>query len=298
MTDETKTPDSNEDAAGIPDPTTLPAVQNCKADIINLFTGKGESGLPMVVELIAKVKDVVKSVTLDATDKKGRKAIGSLARRISSAKVIVDTAGKEAVADLKAKTAAVDAGRKMWRDTMDAMRDEILKPRDDWEAEQQRLLDEQKAQQQYDEDWQEADEYDVMWEREAKLRRREEEVAERERKAREAEEEARRQAEEAEAEKRRQAEAQENARQRKEREEQIAREAAERAKAEAQEEQRRQAEQERLDQEAREADEKHRKQVESELEESIKAKGFTDDEVERIMDCLVDGAFTHVTIQY
>ncbi|MFU8928329.1 hypothetical protein, partial [Acinetobacter puyangensis] len=68
--------------------------------------------------------------------KKGRDAIASQAYKVSKSKTAVDNHGKELVAGIKAQAAVIDKDRKAWRDQCDALRDEIRKPLDDWEAAQ------------------------------------------------------------------------------------------------------------------------------------------------------------------
>jgi hypothetical protein len=84
--------------------------------------------------LLAAIKAEVAKFVPDVTTKKGREAIGSLAHKISLSKTALDELGKELNAELKARTAKVDAERKTLRDRLDEMRDEVLRPRDEWEA--------------------------------------------------------------------------------------------------------------------------------------------------------------------
>ena len=121
-------------AAEVMEPSDLIEVE--KINVVELFTGGG------VRELIAKIQEAVRKHVPDISNDAGRKAVASLSRKVSSAKVLVDNLGKDQVAEWKAKAAKVDAGRKIWRDAMDALRDEAREPLTKWEAEQGRLAEE------------------------------------------------------------------------------------------------------------------------------------------------------------
>ena len=72
-----------------------------------------------------------------ATDK-ARKAIASQAYRVAQTKTYLDNLGKDEVARLKELPRQIDAARKVLRDELDALRDELRRPLTDWEAEQER----------------------------------------------------------------------------------------------------------------------------------------------------------------
>lgn len=93
-------------------------------------------GVPQAI--VAMIQGAAKQdFTPDLTTEKGRKEIASLAFRVSRTKTYLDELGKEAVAALKEVPKQIDAGRKVVRDGLDALRDEIRKPLDDWEAAEQ-----------------------------------------------------------------------------------------------------------------------------------------------------------------
>ena len=59
---------------------------------------------------------------------------------MAQTKTFIDKHGKELVAELKAVPAKIDAGRKVLRDTLDAIKDEVRKPLTEWEnAEDERI---------------------------------------------------------------------------------------------------------------------------------------------------------------
>lgn len=84
--------------------------------------------------LIDRIRKEAQSEVPDLSTAKGRARIASLAHKVSKTKVMVDDYGKELVAEEKKRLALIDADRKKWRDTCDAIRDEIRKPLTDWEA--------------------------------------------------------------------------------------------------------------------------------------------------------------------
>ena len=90
--------------------------------------------------LFERIAQEVRSHVPDVTTKKGRDQIGSLALKISKSKTFIEKCGKELVAEQKARIKLVDDDRIQFVKRMDALRDEILAPRDAWEqAEKDRV---------------------------------------------------------------------------------------------------------------------------------------------------------------
>ena len=91
-------------------------------------------------ELYERIAQEARSFVPDVTTKKGRDAIGSLAMKVSKSKTLIEKHGKELVAEQKAKIKLVDDDRISIVKKLDALRDEILAPRDAWEqAEKDRV---------------------------------------------------------------------------------------------------------------------------------------------------------------
>lgn len=84
-------------------------------------------------DVLAKLEAEVRATPIDISTEKGRKAVASLAYKVSRSKTALDDMGKTLVAGLKEKTAAIDAERKKARDRLDKLRDEVRKPLDDFE---------------------------------------------------------------------------------------------------------------------------------------------------------------------
>lgn len=87
-----------------------------------------------VDDILAKLKAEVRAIPTDISTAAGRKQIASLAYKIARSKTALDEMGKNLVAEWKAKAAAVDADRRKIRDELDALRDEVRRPLDEWEA--------------------------------------------------------------------------------------------------------------------------------------------------------------------
>jgi colicin import membrane protein len=93
-----------------------------------------------IEELIKSVKVKVKAFQGDVTTDAGRKDIASFAYKIARSKTAVDDIGKEEVAQYKQISKVIDDKRKLFRDAMDAFKDEVRKPLTDFEnAEKERV---------------------------------------------------------------------------------------------------------------------------------------------------------------
>jgi len=91
-------------------------------------------------ELFEHIAQEVRSHVPDVTTKKGRDAIGSLAMKVSKSKTLIEKCGKELVAEQKAQIKLIDDDRISVVKKFDALRDEILAPREAWEqAEKDRV---------------------------------------------------------------------------------------------------------------------------------------------------------------
>ncbi|MFZ8715425.1 hypothetical protein ACO1ZV_25085, partial [Enterobacter kobei] len=99
--------------------------------------------------IIEKIEKEARSLVPDVSTKKGRDAIASMAHKVARSKTYIDNAGKDLVAELKALPKQIDESRRIVRERLDALKDEVRKPLTDWEnaesarkeALQQRLVD-------------------------------------------------------------------------------------------------------------------------------------------------------------
>lgn len=95
--------------------------------------------------ILLKVEREVSSFVSDVSTKKGRDAIGSLGLKIARTKTYLDGLGKNLVDEYKEVPKKIDANRKTVRDRLDDLKAKILKPREEWEAEKERILAEEEA---------------------------------------------------------------------------------------------------------------------------------------------------------
>lgn len=89
-------------------------------------------------EYLAEIREMAKEVP-DVTTKKGRDRIGSLALLISKSKTAIENPGRAYLKKLKESVKPAEAELKRFVDECDTIRAAILKPRAEWEAEQERI---------------------------------------------------------------------------------------------------------------------------------------------------------------
>lgn len=95
--------------------------------------------------LIEAIEKEARSLVPDVTTKKGRDAIASMAHKVARSKTYIDNAGKDLVAELKALPKKIDESRRIARERLDALKDEVRRPLTEWEAEQERIAAEKAA---------------------------------------------------------------------------------------------------------------------------------------------------------
>lgn len=99
-----------------------------------------------VEDILRQIREKVANVTKDISTPAGRAEIKSAAYNVARSKTALDEMGKELVAELKAKTGAIDAERKKIRDELDALKDEVRRPLTEWEeAEKSRVAAHEEA---------------------------------------------------------------------------------------------------------------------------------------------------------
>ncbi|HDH0252021.1 TPA: hypothetical protein PIN45_001737 [Klebsiella pneumoniae] len=89
--------------------------------------------------LIEAIEKEARGLVPDVTTKKGRDAIASMAHKVARSKTYIDNAGKDLVAELKALPKQIDESRRVVRERLDALKDEVRRPLTEWEAEQERI---------------------------------------------------------------------------------------------------------------------------------------------------------------
>lgn len=95
--------------------------------------------------LVEQIEQEARAIETGISTAKARGAIASLARKVASTKTGLDEIGKDHVAALKDKAKVVDAERKFIRDRLDALRDEVRKPLDDYEAREEQRIGEHES---------------------------------------------------------------------------------------------------------------------------------------------------------
>ena len=105
-----------------------------KTNALAVFTSQEQ--LDPLIEAIEKE---ARSLVPDLSTKKGRDAIASMAHKVARSKTYIDNAGKDLVAELKALPKHIDESRRLVRERLDALKDEVRRPLTEWEAEQERI---------------------------------------------------------------------------------------------------------------------------------------------------------------
>lgn len=87
-------------------------------------------------QLIQALKDNAEKINVDLSTDRGRKAIASAARKVASRKTAIDAAGKEINEAARAEIGKVDAVRRRVKEELDAIRDQIRRPLNQWEEQE------------------------------------------------------------------------------------------------------------------------------------------------------------------
>ena len=83
-----------------------------------------------------RIKAEADSHVPDLTSETGRKAIASLAYKVARTKTAIDAEGKRLTEEWRANVSKVDAARKVIRDRLDALKDEVRAPLTKWEEDE------------------------------------------------------------------------------------------------------------------------------------------------------------------
>lgn len=127
--------------------------------------------------LLETIGESARSILWDVKTKAGRKEGASIARKVSSSKVVADGIGKALTDDWANKKKAVDIGRAQIRKYCDDLRDEIKAPIVAWQAEEDRKVAEAKLAAEFIVDHEEALQRDDLYNREAVVREAEAKIA-------------------------------------------------------------------------------------------------------------------------
>ncbi|EKH6498485.1 cell envelope biogenesis protein TolA [Providencia sp. PROV170] len=304
-----------------------------QATALDLFTAP-EKVNQMLAHIKTLAEEERKELDDDLSVAKNRKAFASLAYKVTQTKTAIDKAGKLVVDDLKELPKKVDAARKLFRDELDLLSDDIRKPVTEYELEEKAREEAEALKKQIELDHEEALQMNELFD----LRKAEEErqrIAREEEMKRQAAEQARLEAErkaqqEIEAAAQREREAKEAA-ERAEREkqeaiqraEQAAKEAKEKAERDAKEAQERaerekqaaieaerkkaqEAEQARLAEEERkrkedakrQEDKEHRRKYNQETLQALVSNGFDEKLATEFIKLVASNQIPHMTMNY
>lgn len=98
-----------------------------------------------IEQILQQVEEEVSAFVFDASTKKGRDAMASLGLKVAKTKTYLDGLGKDLVTEYKEVPKKIDASRKVVRDRLDALKEKVLQPKLEWEAEQDRINAEEEA---------------------------------------------------------------------------------------------------------------------------------------------------------
>lgn len=91
-------------------------------------------------DILGKITKEVRETPTDISTSKGRKEIASLAHKIARSKTYLDDLGKKIGEDAKKKLDAINAERKVARDELDSLKEEVRKPLTEWEEKEERRI--------------------------------------------------------------------------------------------------------------------------------------------------------------
>jgi hypothetical protein len=93
-----------------------------------------------VQDLLEKIRVIATEEVFDVSTKAGQKACASMAAKVAKCKTTIDNFGKDYVGEIKATVKDIDANRKLLRDSLDYLKQEVRQPLNEIEqAEKDRI---------------------------------------------------------------------------------------------------------------------------------------------------------------
>ena len=92
-------------------------------------------------QVLIDAQKIGRGLVADPTTKEGSIQIKTMAKKISTLKNLIEEKGKEIAAELKAKPKLIDATRKEVKDTLDKLKEDVLKPIVDIEKRQEQIIE-------------------------------------------------------------------------------------------------------------------------------------------------------------
>lgn len=110
-----------------------------ETDIARLFTAK------CIDDILGAVVKYTTSIVADVQTKKGRDDLRAMAYKVARTKTAIESAGKDAVSNLKAQVKVIDDQRKRAVTSLVEIQTDVRQPLTEWEEEDKRIKDEAKA---------------------------------------------------------------------------------------------------------------------------------------------------------
>ncbi len=92
-------------------------------------------------QILIDAQKIGRGLVADPTTEEGRIQIKTMAKKVSTLKNLIEEKGKEVAAELKAKPKLIDATRKEVKDTLDKLKEDVLKPIVDIEKRQEQITE-------------------------------------------------------------------------------------------------------------------------------------------------------------
>ena len=92
-------------------------------------------------QVLIDAQKIGRGLVADPTTKEGSIQIKTMAKKISTLKNLIEEKGKEIAAELKAKPKLIDATRKEVKDTLDKLKEDVLKPIVDIEKRREQIIE-------------------------------------------------------------------------------------------------------------------------------------------------------------
>lgn len=92
-------------------------------------------------QVLIDAQKIGRGLVADPTTKDGTIQIKTMAKKISTLQKLIEEKGKQIAAELKAKPKLIDATRKKVRDTLDKLKEDVLKPIVDIEKRQEQITE-------------------------------------------------------------------------------------------------------------------------------------------------------------
>lgn len=293
-----------------------------QATALDLFTAP-EKVNQMLERIKSLAEEERKELDSDLSVAKNRKAFASLAYKVTQTKTAIDKAGKLVVDDLKELPKKVDAARKLFRDELDTLSDDIRNPLTEYELEEKAREESEALKKQVELDHEEALQMNELFdlrkaeeerqriareeemkrqaaeqarlEAERKAKQEIEAAAQREREAKEAVERAEREKQEA---IQRAEQAAKEAKEKAEREKQLAIEAERKKAQEAEQARLAEGERKRQEEAKRQADKEHQKTINNQAMQDLIDAGIPEECAKNCIIAIAKNLVSNVKIHY